>query len=292
MPAQFEQWLADYGLTESLPTFASTAFRVVLIALIGWLILRFMQRGIAKIGEQIVKHRDSPGSVRRTNTLTRVLSNIATVVIFVVALLVILGEFGVSVAPILGAAGVVGIAVGFGAQSLVKDFFTGFFLLLEDQVRTGDVVTVAGLSGVVEDFSMRMVKLRDYEGNVHYIPNSNISTVTNMSRDFAFAVMDIGVGYGEDTDRVVQTLRDVADQMRKDPEIAPSILEDLDVAGVNALADSSVVIRCRLKVRALNQWKVRREFLSRTKKIFDENGIEIPFPHMRVIGDVSPSAKG
>lgn len=283
MPTELKQWLTANGLTDSLPTFASSAFRVALIVLISWIVLRIMRRGIARIGEQIVKHRNSPGSVRRTNTLTRVLSNIAAVVIFVIALLVILGEFGVSVAPILGAAGVVGIAVGFGAQSLVKDFFTGFFLLLEDQVRTGDVVTVAGLSGVVEDFSMRMVKLRDYEGNVHYIPNSNISTVTNMSRDFSFAVMDIGVSYGEDIDRVMQALKDVAQQMRKDPDISASILDDLDVAGVNALADSSVVIRCRLKVSALNQWKIRREFLGRTKKIFDERGIEIPFPHLRVI---------
>jgi small conductance mechanosensitive channel len=277
------QWLAANGLAVTLPQIVGSAMRLVLIVLIGWLVLRFLTRSIAGIGQHIVKHRESPGSVRRTKTLTRVMSNVASVAVFVIVILIILGEFGISVAPILGAAGVVGIAVGFGAQTLVKDFFTGFFLLLEDQIRTGDVVTVGGLSGVVEDFNLRSVKLRDYEGNVHFVPNSNITTVTNMSRDFAFAVMDIGVGYGEDTDKVIGVLRAVASEMQKDPATSTSIREDLEVAGVNALADSSVVIRCRIKVNALDQWMIKREFLARTKKSFDTHGIEIPFPHMRVL---------
>jgi len=190
------QWLATNGLADTLPALVSSAMRVILIVLIGWLVLRFLKRSISGIGEHIVKHRESPGSVRRTKTLTRVMSNIASVAVFVIAVLIILGEFGVSVAPILGAAGVVGIAVGFGAQTLVKD-----------------------------------LKLRDYEGNVHFVPNSNITTVTNMSRDFAFAVMDISVGYSEDTDQVIDVLRAVANDMRKDPTVSTSILEDLERAG-------------------------------------------------------------
>ncbi len=207
---------------------------------------------------------------------------IASVVIGLVAGMLVLSELGVSVAPILGAAGVVGVAVGFGAQSLVKDYFTGFFLLLENQIRQGDVVRLGEHAGLVEEVTLRYVHLRDYDGNVHFVPNGTITSVVNMSRGFAQSVMDIGVAYREDLDRVIEVMLKVAADLRADPEHTARILDDFELAGVEKWADSAVVIRGRFKVMPLEQWTVRRQYLKRLKKAFDEAGIEIPFPHVTV----------
>jgi small-conductance mechanosensitive channel len=164
----------------------------------------------------------------------------------------------------------------------VKDYFTGFFILLENQLTSGDVVEIAGKAGLVEDVTLRFVRLRDYGGNVHFIPNNLITTVTNMSRGFAQAVIDVGIAYREDTDQAFEAMRAVGREMRADAVLAPKILDDLEIAGVDQLADSAVVLRCRFKVAPLEQWGVRREFLRRVKKAFDARGIEIPFPHLTV----------
>ena len=188
----------------------------------------------------------------------------------------------VSVPPILGAAGVVGLAVGFGAQSLVKDYVTGLLLLIENQIRQGDVVQLAEFSGTVEEVTLRYVRLRDYNGNVYFVPNGTISTVINMTRGFAYAVIDIGVGYRADLDQVMDVMRAVAAELRQDPAFSNRILQDLDIAGVQDWGDSAIMIRGRFQVVASQQWAVRREYLRRLKYAFDLQGIEIPFPQ-RVI---------
>ena len=232
---------------------------------------------------RIANRIDDREALKRAETLGRVFRYLAAVVISLIAGMLVLAELGVSVAPILGAAGVVGLAVGFGAQSLVKDYFTGFFLLLENQIRQGDVVKLGSdHAGFVEEVTLRFVRLRDYDGNVHFVPNSTISTVVNMSRGFAQAVVDIGVGYGEDLDRVMDVMREVGREMRADPAHAKRILDDLDIAGVNQWADSSVVIRARFRVLPLEQWAVRRDYLRRLKRAFDNEGIEIPFPQLKI----------
>ncbi|MEW5902997.1 MAG: mechanosensitive ion channel family protein [Pseudomonadota bacterium] len=180
----------------------------------------------------------------------------------------------------LGAAGVVGIAVGFGAQSLIKDYFNGFFMLLENQIRHGDAVEISGKTGVVEDITLRHVALRDIEGNVHYIPNGLIGIVTNKSRGYAYALIDFGVAYRESLDEVYRVTRAAGAALREDPEIGPKILDDIEVQGVQEWADSAVVVRCRFKTVAMEQWAVRRQFLSRLKQAFDAQGIEIPYPHL------------
>jgi len=172
------------------------------------------------------------------------------------------------------------LALGFGAQSLVKDYFTGFFLLLENQIRLGDIVEAGGKAGVVEELTLRYLRLRDYEGNVHYIPNGAISVVTNRSLGYAYAVVDAGVAYGEDVDRVIGVMRRVGEELRRDGAFSAKILDALEIAGVDRWADSAVVIRCRFKCVALEQWTVRREYLRRLKHAFDAKGIEIPFPQM------------
>jgi small conductance mechanosensitive channel len=218
--------------------------------------------------------------VRRAETLGRVFRYLISVIIALVAGMLVLSELGVSVAPILGAAGVAGLAVGFGAQSLVKDYFTGFFLLLENQLTKGDVVQIADKSGLVEDVTLRYVQLRDYDGNVHFVPNGLISTVTNMSRGFAYAVIDVGVAYRENVDEAFAAMRDAAAALQADPAYASRILDALEIAGVERWDDSAVVLRSRFRVRPLQQWDVRREYLRRLKREFDARGIEIPYPHL------------
>jgi small conductance mechanosensitive channel len=254
--------------------------------LVAWIAAGIINRAIRAVRERIAQRLGGAEQVRRAETIGRVLRYIVSVVISLLAGVLILSELGVAIAPILGAAGVVGLAVGFGAQSLVKDYFTGFFILLENQLTTGDVVEVGGKSGLVEDVTLRYVRLRDYDGNVHYVPNNLITTVTNMSRGYAQSVIDVGVAYREDVDQVIDLMREVGREMRGDAVFGPKILDALEIAGVDRLADSSVVLRCRFRVLPLEQWNVRREFLRRVKKVFDARGIEIPFPHVTLYAGV------
>jgi small conductance mechanosensitive channel len=227
--------------------------------------------------------RTGPDEITRVETLARVFRGAATIVILIVAGTLVLDALGISVAPILATAGVAGVAIGFGAQSLIKDYFTGFFLLLEDQVRQGDVIEIVGKSGRVEEVTLRYVRLRDFDGHVHYVPNGEIKVVTNRTRGFAYAAVDVGVGYGVDIDRALATMREVGQALRADAQWQARILEDIDVLGVERLDNSAVVLRCRLKVApAIEQWNVKREFLKRLKAAFDSRGIEIPFPQLTV----------
>lgn len=261
---------------------AMSALRIVLILVAAWVAIVVLQRLVRSVRVRIAGHIGGADVARRAETLGRVVRYLVALVVGAVAAMLVLAEVGVSLAPILGAAGVVGLAIGFGAQSLVKDYFTGFFILLEDQIRTGDVVTVAGIGGLVEDMTLRHVRLRDYDGNVHFVPNGMITSVTNMSRQFAQAVMDVGVAYRENVDDVFALMRQVGAQLRSDPAYQARILDELEIAGVERLDDSAVVLRCRFKVAPLEQWNVRREFLRRIKQAFDAHGIEIPFPHLTV----------
>jgi small-conductance mechanosensitive channel len=261
---------------------ALTGLRVLVIVAVAWIGIAVLQRLIRLFRERIAHRLDDPEAQKRAATLARVFRYAVAVIVSLVAGMLVLGELGVSVAPILGAAGVVGIAVGFGAQSLVKDYFTGFFILLENQIRQGDVVRIADRSGLVEEITLRYVRLRDYEGNVHFVPNGLVTTVTNMSRGFAQSVIEVGIAYREDVDAAFEVMRAVAAEMRADPAFAQRILDDLEIAGVDRWADSSVILRCRFRVAPLEQWAVRREFLRRLKRAFDARGIEIPFPHVTV----------
>ncbi|WP_150429864.1 mechanosensitive ion channel family protein [Dechloromonas sp. CZR5] len=260
--------------------------RVTLILMLTLVAQHLINRLAPRFREALASRQESAAGAQRVRTLSRVLRYTLTVVLTVVSALLILGEFGISVAPLLGAAGVAGIAVGFGAQSLVKDYFTGFFLLLENQIRIGDVIDAGGKVGAVEELTLRYLRLRDYGGNVHYIPNGQITVVTNMSVGFAYAVIDLGVAYGEDTDQVVEVIEEVGRQMRGDASLGPRILGDLEIAGIDQWADSSVIIRCRFQVTPNEQWSIRREFLRRAKQAFDRQGIEIPFPHIKLVAEV------
>ncbi len=190
----------------------------------------------------------------------------------------ILREFRIDIAPVLTGAGIVGLAVGFGAQTLVRDIISGFFLILEDQVRVGDVAAINGTGGLVEELNLRTIVLRDVEGAVHVFPNGSITTLANRSKDFSYYVIDLPISYREDPDRIAALLRQIGAEMQGDSKFGPFILEAIDVLGVDAFGMWSLHLKVRIKTVPLKQWEVGRELRKRIKKAFDEHGIELTFP--------------
>ena len=268
------------GIDPELRAVLVPAVRIAAILGAAWL-LNIAAGRLIRASRLYVSRRTGADEIGRIETLARVFRNTAFVVIVLVAGMLVLGELGISIAPILATAGVAGIAIGFGAQSLVRDYFTGFFLLLDDQVRQGDVIEIGGVGGLVEEVTLRYVRLRDFSGHVHYVPNSEIKIVTNRTRDFAHAVIEIGVGYRVDPEAALAVMREVAAEMRAEPHWAERIANDAEIIGVERWADSAVILRCRLRVvPPIEQWSVRREFLKRLKKAYDARGIEIPFPQL------------
>jgi small conductance mechanosensitive channel len=286
---QASEWLGHWSI--ELGQLTVTLFRITVIITVAWFIKRLLHKTVGGLRNHLTKGLDDREAVKRAETLGRVIRYLISVVVTLVGTMLVLSEMGISLAPILGAAGVVGLAVGFGAQSLVRDYFSGFFMLLENQIRQGDVVTLAGQTGTVEEITLRYVQLRDYAGNVYFIPNGQITLVINMTRGFGNAVIEVGVAYREDVDQVMAVMQRVAAELRQDPEFGPRILQDLEMAGVNDWAASAVMIRARLRCQAQEQFGVRREYLKRLKKAFDAEGIEIPFPHMTVYAGESKQGK-
>lgn len=240
-------------------------------------------RIIAAIIDRI-QHSRRSGSLeqrrRRVETLLPLLRSTAAVLIVTVTSLIVLSEIGLDITPLLASAGVIGLAIGFGAQSLVKDVITGLFILLEDAVGVGDVVTVGGYTGVVEEMSIRTIRLRDFSGSVHVVPFGVVDAATNMTRDFSFAVFEIGVSYDSDVDEVMAIMAEVDTEMRDDIDLRRLVLEPIQIVGLDSFGDSAVVIKARIKTRPGEQWTVLRAYNRLLKKRFDERGIEIPFPQM------------
>ena len=248
---------------------AMVAYRIITI-----LIRRLLQREIEEEDPLVRRLRE-----QRAQTLASLLGNVALVAIFIVVTLTILDILLDNIAPILASFGILGLAFSFGAQSLVKDVISGTFMLMEGQFGIGDVVRVSDVSGAVEKITLRTTVLRDVEGVVHIIPNGEITRVSNLTKSWSRAVLNIGVAYREDVDRVIDVLVDLVREFHADPEWGALLLEEPQVPGVESLGDSAVVIRVSAKTLPLKQWDVARELRRRIKKRFDHEGIEIPFPH-------------
>lgn len=248
---------------------------VVLWELIGGMIERWMKR---------LEEAHGTGTQRtaRLRTLLPLVRTVSTVVLAVIVGLIVLSELGVNIAPLLAGAGIIGVAIGFGSQKLVQDVMTGLFMLIEDSLAVGEVIDLGSHAGVIEAISLRTLRLRDVYGTVHVVPYSEISTIKNLTREFAFAVMDIGVSYREDIDHVIRVIEDTATELVADPKYAPDILEPIEVFGVDQFADSAMIIKARLKTRAMGQWAVRRAFNRLLKINFDRAGIEMPYPHRTI----------
>lgn len=269
--AQFVERLMQWGM--------GSGIRVVFIGIGMVLLLAVVKQALARVRRLLEGALPTPAQRQRAETLTQVLRDVARVFLVAVGAMMILSEIGIDLKPLLAAAGLGGLAIGFGAQSLVKDVISGFFILLEDSIAVGDVVEIAGVSGLVEEVKLRSIRLRDVSGSVHVVPNGIVDRVKNMTKGFSFYVFDVGVAYKEDVDRVMAVLVETAEELRADPSYAEDILEPLEMLGVDRFDDSAVIIRCRMKTVPAKQWRVGREMNRRIKKTFDAKGIEIPFPH-------------
>jgi moderate conductance mechanosensitive channel len=225
---------------------------------------------------------DTDEATKRINTLTTISHRSVVIILWVMFLMLVLQKVGINVGPILASVGIIGLAVGFGAQELVRDIISGFFMILENHIRTGDVAIINGTGGLVESIELRTVTLRDQAGTVHIFQNGKINSMSNMTKDWSAMVFDIGVAYKEDTQRVMDVIRQVGDELKNDPAFGMDILEPIEVMGLNEFGDSAIIIRARIKTRPIKQWGVGREYRKRLKSKFDEMNIEIPFPHRTI----------
>lgn len=250
--------------------------RISVILLLWWMVSAAARRVIRLAIAGMESAAECPEDRRRIQTLGRVFRYIASVVLGVVTVMLVLNELGVSIAPILATAGVAGVAVGFGAQSLVKDYFTGFVMLIENQVRVGDVVELGGKAGVVEEVTLRYVRLRDIEGAVHFVPNGTVSTVSNRSREYAYAVVDVPVRIDNDIEHTLQSVARAGEILRSAPEWRGRILGELEVLGIDRLAEGGMVLRARVQVAAMEQAPVRRALLRALVETLRHDGIRLP----------------
>ncbi len=269
-------WLAS-DIGQQFASGAATIAVVLVISLVLW-------ESVSSAIERYLDMTDEEGEVversARARTLLPLLRNVILVTIVVVVVLTVLSEIGINIAPLLAAAGVVGIAIGFGSQELVRDVINGLFILFEDTIAVGDVVEVAGHAGLVESISVRTLTLRDLDGNVHTVPFSAVSTIRNMTKEFSFARMDVGIAYRENVAEVIEVLKQIGAELEADPSLGPLILEPLEILGLDQFGDSAIVVKARMKTKPIKQWAVKRAFNLRMKERFDELGIEIPYPHM------------
>jgi len=285
-------WLLTMSATVGI-----ASLRIGLVLVIGYVAIRFMRLGLHQLERVMILASDktdqeSGTASKRAATLTGILRTIALSAIWAIIIIESLQLVGLDIAPILAGAGILGLAVGFGAQNLVRDLISGFFIILEDQIRLGDVAVINGTGGTVETITFRTITLRDFSGVVHIFPNGGITTLSNMSKDWSAFVLDMGVAYREDTDRVVTVMRAVGEELRRDPEFGALMIESIEVVGVENFADNAVTLRSRIKTKPAEQWKVGREYRRRLKKAFDAQGIEIPFPSRTLLmGETSPPLK-
>ncbi|HUQ86744.1 MAG TPA: mechanosensitive ion channel family protein [Vicinamibacterales bacterium] len=271
-PEQLTRWLTESGA------------RILLLILLAFAANRFAG-SVIRNAEHEIANGDDPATQerrKRIHTIGSTSRRFFSILIWTAAALMVLRELDLDITPVLAGAGIIGLAVGFGSQTLVKDIISGLFLIAEDQVRLGDVAEINGIGGAVEEISLRTIVLRDLEGTLHYIANGEIRTLANKSKDFSFYVIDIGVGYEDDTDRIIEVVRAVAAELTQEPAYAASILAPLEVLGIDAFKASEVTLRFRIKTLPLRQWDVGRELRRRIKKAFDAQGIQIPGPSMTV----------
>ena len=264
--------------------------RIAAILIISGILIFLSRRVIAAFERLAARQAYDLDTQRRAATVSIVLRKTSSFVVGTLATLAILNTVGISIVPFLATAGVAGIAIAFGAQTLVKDFLRGFFLVAENQIRQGDVVEIAGMTGQVESLTLRYVQLRDYEGNVHYVPNGEIAVVTNSSRSYAFAVVDVMIALDQAIAPVIDILREIATQLRAHAQFGPKILDELEIAGIETWNERGITLRARLRVNAIDQGLVRREFLLRLKHAFDEQHIRQPQMTVMLLGSQAGQA--
>lgn len=270
------------------PWLLSHGIKIIFITIGTYILNRFLKHTIEKIVRITVvsdKYLSKQAEEKRQETLIRIFTWSGRIIILFVATLMILQEIGIPIAPILAGAGIIGIAVGFGGQYLIKDIISGFLIILENQYRIGDVVNFDGTSGLVEDINLRKTVLRDLDGTVHHIPHGEIKKVSNLSKDFARINLNIGIAYAANLDHVIKIVNKVGDELSQDTQWKEFIIKPPQFLRVDDFADSSIIIKILGETQPLKQWEVTGELRKRIKIAFDNEGIEIPFPQ-RVVHQI------
>ncbi|MCM2287233.1 MAG: mechanosensitive ion channel family protein [Desulfobacula sp.] len=278
-----------YGLLGDVAweTIIKTSLRISMMIVFSWIAMKLLYKSVQRLEKNLIlksRTAEEPPSEsqKRIETLVRLIRQALLIALWLTIGLMMLREFGVEIGPIIASAGVVGLAIGFGAQNLVRDIIAGFFIILENQIRVGDVALVNGTGGLVEKINFRTTVLRDLGGAVHIFPNGNITTLSNLTNEWSAYIFEIGVAYKENTDHVIDIMKQVGKEMREDETYGPLMLEDPDIFGLDKFSESSVIIKGRIKTKPIRQWEVGREYLRRIKLSFDAHHIEIPFPHRSI----------
>lgn len=285
--------MKDWFTTEFWHAFLSRASEwsittipsLLLIIILAFLGLKIISIVFSRLYSIMIRRRKDDGltdtheTEKRVSTLIAILKSSSIIMLWIMVIMLLLRKIGIDIAPLIAGAGIAGLAIGFGAQELVRDVISGFFILFENQIRKGDVAIVNGTSGLVEEVGLRTIILRDMSGVVHVFQNGKINTIANMTKEWSAIIFDIGVSYREDTDRVVDMMNAVSEELCKDPGFKDRILEPIEIFGVDAFNENSVVIKARLKTVPIEQWDVGREYRRRLKKAFDAAGVEMPITH-------------
>lgn len=263
----------------------NTGPKILIILILFFISTKLVKMIITRFQKHLYKLYEEKGDnegKKRVVTLSELLKTSLLVVLYVIFTLVLLGQFGVNIAPLLAGAGIIGLAVGFGAQELVRDVISGFFMILENQIRVGDIVNINGTGGLVEKIEVRTITLRDFSGVVHIFQNGKINTLSNMTKEWSAMVFDIGVAYKEDPDTVIEVISKVGAELQEDTEFGTNMLEPIEVVGLDRFGESEIVIKARIKTAPGKQFNTGREYRKRLKAAFDKAGIEIPFPHRTI----------
>jgi small-conductance mechanosensitive channel len=272
-PTNAADWLTSKGLSIAI---------IILLSIGAYLLLTFVTRKLTRRMQQLDDEEDSQFDMR-IETMHRLVNTTATVIIITVALLTVLSEAGINVGPLLASVGVASLAFGLGAQSLVKDAIAGFFIIAEGQYQVGDVIELGGVAGTVEDLTLRTTQVRDLQGYLHFVPNGEIRIVTNRSRDWSRALIDVGIAYDDDVALAEKTLKEIADRAREDPVIGPVLLEEPTMTGIEGLEDWQVRLRVMVKTLPNEQWGVQRFYRQQIKQLFPERGLTLPSPRQEVV---------
>jgi len=261
---------------------------LIIVTIILFVTFKIVNFSLRKLKKTLVNRAtkdsevDTIEATKRINTLTHIIHSLIRIILWSIFIMIILQKLGVNIAPILASAGIIGLAVGFGAQELVRDFISGFFIILENQIRTGDVAIINGTGGLVEQINLRTTTLRDFAGVIHVFQNGKINNISNMTKDWSAIVFDIGVAYKENPQMVMDLMKQTGLELQNDPEFKDKIIEPIEIFGLDQFADSAIVIKARIKTKPIQQWNVGREYRKRLKYAFDQHNIEIPFPHVTV----------
>lgn len=268
------------------------AGRMALILILALAGIEAAEFAVKQVFTRLALRAQEPRRASQIRTLSPVVGGVVRTALIIVAAMMLLSEVGVEVGPLLAGAGIVGLAVGFGAQTIVKDFLTGIFLIIEDVVSVGDIARIGDSGGLVEEMTIRTIKLRDFDGTLHVFPYSEAQVIHNLTKTFSYYVFNLSVSYSADIGKALELMKSVGDEMQRDPAYRDFILEPIEVVGVDGLGDSGVNLKARIKTQPIKQWTVGREYLQRIKLAFDENGIEIPFPHIKLVPPDAPIPVG